>query len=264
MIEQLGKTKRLDNIFKRNKRTFMVPVDDLLIGGPRYQFENYKTKLRMLSNADIDAVLGFPGVFRQFYSELKGKAWIINLTTSTILSEHTNKLLSLDLESALYYGCDAVAVHVNMTSKYEGNMIRNLGAISGMCNRYGVPVLAITYIRREQDGKDDNYEELKETQNEKYVQLVSHAVRMAVELGADIIKTNYTGSSDGFSEVVNAAGDIPIVVAGGRKLNDEQAFRQAKDAIHAGASGICFGRNLFYRDDIPDFISKVRSVIDYV
>lgn len=264
MIEQLGKTKRLDSIFRRNKRTFMVPVDDLLIGGPRYQFRDYKTKLHMLANADIDAVLGFPGVFRQFYSELKGKAWIINLTTSTILSEHTNKLFSLDLESALYYGCDAVAVHVNMTSKFEGNMIRNLGMISGMCNHYGIPLLAITYVRGEQNGEDDNYDELKEKENEKYVQLVSHAVRMAVELGADIIKTNYTGSSDGFSEVINAAGGIPIVVAGGKKLNDEKAFQQAKDAMYAGASGICFGRNLFYRDDIPDFISKVRSVIDYV
>lgn len=264
MIGQLGKTKRLNTIFQGNRKAFIVPVDDLLISGPRYQLKDYEKKLRMLSSVNIDAVLGFPGVFTQFYHELKEKAWIINLSTSTVLSGHTNKQLSLDLETALYYGCDAVAVHVNIASKFAGNMIKNLGMISGQCNRYGIPLLAITYARGEQGENDDNYESMKEKENEQYVELVSHAVRVAVELGADIVKTNYTGSVFGFKDVINAAGGTPVIVAGGKKMNENDAITQARDAISAGASGICFGRNLFYREDIPEFISRMREEIDNV
>jgi fructose-bisphosphate aldolase / 2-amino-3,7-dideoxy-D-threo-hept-6-ulosonate synthase len=53
--------------------------------------------------------------------------------------------------------------------------------------------------------------------DEHDVDLIKLAARAGAELGADIIKTNYTGDLETFSEVVNAC-PVPIVIAGGPKI----------------------------------------------
>jgi DhnA family fructose-bisphosphate aldolase class Ia len=263
MIAQLGKQKRLDRILSHNGKTFIVPVDDLLINGTNQQLVDYMDKVPLLGKANISAVLGFPGVFNQFYAELKDKPWIINLTTSTTLSEHLHKRLSLSLKHAISMGCDAVAVHVNITSSCEGSMIQNLAAISCECQDYGIPLLAIVYARKEgSDGMDDNYLQMKNRDRERYTAIVSHACRVAVELGADIIKTNYTGDADSFQKVIYAAGSVPVVIAGGQQISEQESLDNVRGALQAGAAGICFGRNFFYRDNVLSFAEKVGEIIN--
>jgi len=263
MIYQLGKQKRLERIFCNNRKVFIVPVDDLLISGVDFQFNSYKEKLPLLNDPSIDAVLGFPGVFNQFYDDLKNKPWIINLTTSTIRSNHTKKLLSITLENAIALGCEAVAVHVNITSPTEGEMIQNLAKVSCKCQRYGIPLMAIIYVRKPgESGDDENYFLLKEKDNDEYTRMVAHACRVAVELGADIIKTNFTGSCESFKKVVYAVGNIPVIIAGGAQISEESALLNIRNAMEAKAAGICFGRNFFYRDNISTFLSKVRDILD--
>ena len=263
MILQLGKQKRIDRIMGKNGKTFIVPVDDLLISGADNQLLQYKEKIALLAETPINAVLGYPGVFRQFYDELQTKAWILNLTTSTIRSDHTSKRLSFSLEDAVSFGCDAVAVHVNLTSNNEGEMIQNLCWASSECNKYGIPLLAIVYVRSvDSNGKDENYLALKQENNREYTRLVAHACCVAAQCGADIIKTNYTGSADGFSRVIYAAGNIPVVIAGGEEVSETEAIENIRGALDAGSAGVCFGRNFFYRKDILAFSTKVSEMIN--
>ena len=148
MKRQLGKEKRLEQIFSHAGKAFIVPVDDLLICGPAFQLSDYKSKIPLLSNPSISAILGFPGVFNQFYEELKQKPWIINLTTSTIRNNHIHKRLSVTLKSAIATGCTAVAVHVNVSAAEEGEMIQTLANVSCECQEYGIPLMAIIYARK--------------------------------------------------------------------------------------------------------------------
>lgn len=263
MMNGMGKRKRLERILTKNGRAFIVPVDDLLISGTKCPLTDYREKIPLLGQTPINAVLGFPGVFSQFYEELKNKPWIINLTTSTMRSDHTNKRLSLTLKNAILMGCDAVAVHVNLTSAEEGEMIRNLAAVSCECQEYGIPLLAIVYARKQgENGKDDNYLDLKANDNDEYTAMVAHACRVAVELGADIIKTNFTGSVESFRKVIYAAGNVPVVIAGGIPVEEKTAFDNIREALDAGAAGICFGRNFFVRDNMIEFAEKVSKIIN--
>jgi DhnA family fructose-bisphosphate aldolase class Ia len=263
MIVNLGKQKRLEHIIKVGHKSFIVPVDDLLIMGVSGQLIQYKETIPLLKDPAIDAVLGFPGVFSQFYTDLRKKPWIINLTTSTSLSFHTYKRLSITLQNAISSGCDAVAAHVNLSSPNEGEMIQNLAYVSCECQKYGIPLMAIMYPRKpDKDGKDNNYLQMKIDDNEMYTKMVSHACRIAVELGVDIIKTNYTGSLESFKRVVYSSGNIPVIIAGGEQIDEEAALNNIRGAIIAGAAGICFGRNFFYRTNIPAFIRKIRIILD--
>src|SRR5205823_12459384 len=124
-----------------------------------------------------------------------------------------------------------------------------LAKVGKESSRFGMPLLAIMYPRREANGRDDNFEELRSSNPTDYAKLVSHSVRVGVELGADIIKTQYTGSNDTFRTVVESACGIPIFIAGGPLVETSVALRRAADAVSAGASGISFGRNVFNRAD---------------
>ncbi len=74
---------------------------------------------------------------------------------------------------------------------------------------------------------------------------VAHAARVGAELGADIIKTVYTGDVKSFSKVVKGC-PVPIVIAGGPKMStDRDVFKLASDAMSAGAIGVSIGRNIF-------------------
>jgi DhnA family fructose-bisphosphate aldolase class Ia len=261
-ITNIGKQRRLSHIFRPDvKRAIIVPTDDLLIFGIRCHLSNYKAKILSLRESPVDAILGFPGFFREFHTELANKAWIINLSVSTSEQDHTYKKIAFSVEHAILFGADAVAVHVNISSPHENEMIENLGKISVQCERYGIPLMAIIYARKPGVEGDDNYEDLKKNDPEKYTELISHACRIGVEMGADLIKTNYTGSLDSFKQIVYSSGNIPVIIAGGPDIGELNALRMARESIEAGGAGICFGRNTFSRENIPDFLKSLNEII---
>ena len=92
----------------------------------------------------------------------------------------------------------------------------------------------------------------------EYVKL---AARIGAELGADIVKTNYTGSPDTFKEIVKGC-NVPVVIAGGPKMDTEADLLQmVYDAIGAGATGVAIGRNIFQAEDPTLLVSKLCTIV---
>ena len=90
--------------------------------------------------------------------------------------------------------------------------------------------------------------------------MVSHAARLGYELGADIVKTNYTGDIDSFRNVVNSVR-VPIVVAGGPKSDHvSECLRLVYESIKAGAAGVSIGRNVFQHQD-PSIMTRAIAEI---
>ncbi len=72
---------------------------------------------------------------------------------------------------------------------------------------------------------------------------------MAGEIGADLIKTDYTGDKDSFRQIVNAS-PVPVMIAGGPKMSTlSDILQTVYDSMEAGACGIFFGRNVFQASD---------------
>jgi DhnA family fructose-bisphosphate aldolase class Ia len=83
--------------------------------------------------------------------------------------------------------------------------------------------------------------------------------RVAAELGADIIKTFYTGPR--FAEVA-AGTPVPILVLGAEKTPTERdALALAARAAEGGARGIVFGRNIFQSRNPAGFIQALRAIL---
>jgi len=126
-------------------------------------------------------------------------------------------------------------------------MIESAGAVVRDCNRWGIPLLIMIYPRGK--GIDPTSP-----------QAIGHCVRVAEELGADLIKTTYTGDPETFRRIT-AACSVPVMIAGGEKGGDLETLTTIRDAIGAGAAGVCMGRNAFQREDPGRFIGAIARVV---
>lgn len=262
-MEQIGRTKRLKKIFSHESgKIVIVPLDDSLLAGATNGLEILEPKVKNIITAEPNAIIGFQGLFKNYSNIIGNTPCILNITASTTMSKHTKKVLVGSVELAMMLGVEAVAVHVNISSKYESEMLKLFGDVSLQCHRLGMPLMGIMYPRNEnENGNDNNYYDLKKSNRKKYAELVAHAARIGVELGADFIKTQYTGDPETFKYVIEACNPVPVVVAGGTPLNMLEMLKIAEGAIKGGGAGISFGRNIFTRENPTIYINAVKKVV---
>ena len=200
-----GKSIRMERIFNRSTgKAVIVPMDHGVTVGPIKGIKSVKAIAEAVASGGADAAIVHKGAaifgHRGYGRDL---GLIIHLSASTSLGpDPNNKVLVATVEEALKLGADGVSVHVNIGADDEGSMLSTFGEISRKCNEWGMPLLAMMYPR----GKKINDEYSPEA--------VAHATRVGAELGADIVKTNYTGDQDSFSQVVEGC-PVPVVIAGG-------------------------------------------------
>jgi DhnA family fructose-bisphosphate aldolase class Ia len=175
----------------------------------------------------------------------------MHLSASTILSPYSNrKGLVATVAHAIRQGASAVSVHVNLGEKYESEMLKDLGKVAEDCDQWEIPLLAMMYVR---DGKKES---------EYDPQKVSHAARIAEELGADLVKVNYTGTKEGFAEVCSSV-KIPVLIAGGPQIGSSQEFlTMVTNAVAAGAAGVSIGRNIFQNPNPEHLVGAIRQILD--
>ncbi|WP_457572456.1 2-amino-3,7-dideoxy-D-threo-hept-6-ulosonate synthase [Desulfovulcanus sp.] len=247
----LGKAIRLERIFNRNTgRTIIVPLDHGVTVGPIFGLVDLRETVDKVAEGGANAVLMHKGLPRCSHrGHGRDVGLIIHLSASTALSPFPNaKTLVGTVEDALRLGADAVSVHLNLGDETERDMLRDVGEITSRANEWGMPVLAMVYARG------------TKIENEFDPEVVAHCARVGEELGADVVKVPYTGTPDSFEKVVNACC-IPVVIAGGPKMNnDRDILQMVHDSVAAGGAGLSVGRNIFQHKN-PTLIVKALAEI---
>jgi DhnA family fructose-bisphosphate aldolase class Ia len=261
-----GMKRRLGRIFQRGSgRLVLAPVDDSLLAGPFDGLESLSRTVKNYISPGVtpDAVIGFRAASGLFAEHACALPFIMNLSASSTLGIHVEKSLCATVEDAVQCGADAVAVHVNFTSRFESSQVRMLGTVVSRASRFGMPVLGVLYPRREVDGRDDNYNALREQDPVLWARMVSHAVRIGAELGCSLIKSQATATGDHFAQIAEAASGIPVVIAGGTPLEPRPFIQLISSHLRNGAAGVSFGRNFFNRKHPNVWIdAAVRLVHD--
>jgi len=236
---------------RKDGRTIIVPMDHGLTVGPIPGIEDMKKAIDQVVNGGADAVLMHKGIAEQAHRGYgKDCGLIIHLNGSTSRAPDGNdKRIVTSVEQAVKMGADAVSIHINIGAETEADMLEDLGAVAESANEWGMPLLAMMYPRG--PSIDDPYN----------AEVVAHAARVGAELGADIIKTNYTGDKKSFAQVVKSAG-VPVVIAGGEKAKDtKEVLKTIKDSVDAGGAGVAIGRNVFQAKDPAKMVKAVNAVI---
>ena len=155
------------------------------------------------------------------------------------------------VEEALRLGADAVVLFTALGGDAEPGMIRTLAGVGRECAALGMPLIAEAEF-------PTTYAQVEELTQQYGFEYLRRNVRLCAELGADIVKTNWPGDGDAFGRLVEAASGIPVVLAGGSRLEDRELLRRMELAMAAGAIGCSVGRNIFMHRS-PDAITRALS-----
>jgi DhnA family fructose-bisphosphate aldolase class Ia len=240
----------------------IVAFDHGLVLGPIAGTRDPHVQIQRFATGGADAILLNIGLFRncvQGQPDVRMPPIIARLDWTTAFNEagksDSNAFQSCMLsqaEDALHAGADAAITYMTIgtgNNDFERDEIARTAGVARDCERIGLPLIVETIARGPavQNPIDPEW-------------LLKHT-RMATELGADGIKTEFTGDPASMRDVVNAC-PIPILVLGGTRMNsDEEVLRVTRDIVRSGASGIFFGRNIFQSEDIPQLMQKIHAAL---
>ena len=236
-----GKKRRLRRIFRSDNKTVIVPMDHGVTIGPVKGLENMQDIINKLLDGDADAVVINRGITKTVDTGNAGL--IVHLSGITLRCPHPNHKVQIgSVADAVRLGADAVSVHVNVGAEHETEMLSTLGKIACECDDLGMPLLAMMYPR------GPNIKD-------------AHAARLGAELGADIIKTNYTGDAESFKQVIDSC-PVPVIIAGGPKTETPRdVLHMVKDSITAGGAGLSIGRNVFQHNDPTKMVKALSAIV---
>lgn len=141
------------------------------------------------------------------------------------------------LDMAVRYGADAVVIYVALAGDDEREMIRYTSQIAEEAAARGMPLIAEAEF-------PNAYQTLKDAVQDYGADYLQRNARLCAELGADIVKVNWSGDAQSFQKIVQSTF-VPVVVAGGTLVSDEELLNRMAQAMEVGAIGCSVGRNIF-------------------
>ena len=241
-----GMKRHLSNIFDPvSGNTVMFAFDHGYFMGSTAGLERLDLVIPKLQE-QVDVFMGTRGAIRTCVSPTykKGIALRVTSGSSMINDDLSHECLAVDVEDAIRMNADCMAVQTFIGADGQLSSIDNLSRciIAGM--RYSITTLGVVAVGKDMERTD------------RFFKL---ATRIVAEMGVQLVKTYYC---DNFEEVV-AACPVPIVVAGGKKLPEDEALTLAYRSIQGGARGLDMGRNIFQSNHPVEMAKAIRMIVHH-
>lgn len=239
-----GMKKRLANIFDpKSGNTVMFAFDHGYFMGSTAGLERLDLVIPELLPS-IDCLMGTRGALRTCVAPDHQKAVALRVSSgSSMLDDDlSHEVVAVDIEDAIRLDADCMAVQTFIGADGQLSSIDNLSRTINAGLRYSIPTLGVVAVGKDMERTD------------RFFKL---ATRIVAEMGCQIIKTYYC---DRFEEIV-AACPVPIVVAGGKKLPEEEALTMAYRSIQGGARGLDMGRNIFQCEHSVEMAQAIRKIV---
>lgn len=270
-INGIGKKARLYRLLYEHGpgygKALFLPIDQGLEHGPRDFFANPESadpdyQLRIALEGKYSGIVFQPGLALKYMEGYAGEVPMVlktNGKTNIPSDEEAFSPLTATVEEAVRLGADAIGYTLYVGSPAQDRDFAQFKDVRREAERLGMPVIVWAYPR----GRGI---EAKGGRNSLYA--IEYAARVALELGADMVKINIPvldpekahelpppynelvreiDMEEAIRRVVAAAGRLPVIIAGGGKIDDEGLLRRAKLCVKAGAIGFIFGRNIWQR-----------------
>jgi len=244
--ESGGRRRRLGRLYRHDPaRLLVVPLDHAIAAGPITADLDDLTG--RLADGGADAVVVHKGALRHIApGRFHDLALVLHLNASTGLAPDPDaKYPVATVTEALRLGADAVSVHVNLGSATEDRQVAHLAAVAGDCDRWGLPLLAMMYVRGPGAAEPE---------------VVAHAVAVAAELGADLIKTTLPGEEAAIARIT-AGCPVPVLAAGGAAGRPDAVLATLAGSLRAGAGGVAAGRLIFTAPDPAAAIRRLAALV---
>ena len=259
---------RLNRFFNpRSGRALDVAVDHGFFGEPSFVtgIEDMRGVVRTLVDANPDAVQLTLGQARHL-QDVPGKhkpALVLRTDVANIYGNPVDShIFSHHFPHAIEEAVrlDAVAVCVNLLHLPGHPEIREASILSIMAlrrdaTRYGVPLMVEPLVMQDNAVAGGGY--MVDGATPKVVTLV----RQAAELGADLIKADPTDRIEDYHKVIEVAGDVPVLVRGGGRVDDRTLLERTAAVLEQGAQGIVYGRNVVQHENPAGITAALMSIL---
>jgi fructose-bisphosphate aldolase / 2-amino-3,7-dideoxy-D-threo-hept-6-ulosonate synthase len=250
-MTEMGKEVRLSRLFdKESGHSVMVAMDHAAVLGPVQGIADPVKTVALLAMEKPNTFFMPVGILKKVYKSLIAHdiSFIAAIDSCTFMGPEPDYfILSDSVEHALTYGASAVSAHILVGPEKTSEMMKGLAQVARDCDALGVPLLAIMYPW----GFENNFD----------VKHVKWAARIAAELGADLVKTFYTGSKETYLEVIESS-PIPVLLSGGDKTDNPLDFLAVlKTCMDCGAKGVAVGRNVWQAEDPAKVLRATMKVV---
>lgn len=252
-----GEQIRIARIFDGSENVVIVAVDHGLYFGPLPGMINLPEAIRSIAGADgILMGPGMPAHCQDVFYKRQSPRLIIRLNWGSNYAaqwqyKHSHSVMMTSVAGAVQEGADLVIGSLTLRNPEEFEDAHNVEIFSQCVaekKALGIPMIGEVYPTGGDDAKPE------ELQDSIYI-----GCRMAAELGADMVKTFYTGPK--FADITKAS-PIPVLALGAKKTPREiDALRLAADSMNAGARGIVFGRNVLQAKSPEKFLDALKEVV---
>lgn len=254
----------------------ILPIDQGLEHGPMDFFTNPDAKnpefqVKLAIEGNYSAIACQIGLAEKYWLKHKEKIPLIlkvNGKTSIPNDDEAFSPLTSSVDDAVRLGATAVGYTLYVGSPNQDKDIAQLNKIRFECQKNDLPLVVWSYPRgkavQDKGDKDSLYS-------------VDYASRVAMELGADIIKLNIpkklsgeklkkyknflskkeetkpylelenSSNEERMKMVVESAGKSFVIVSGGSKVSDEELMLRNEFCLKAGVTGFVYGRNMWQR-----------------
>jgi DhnA family fructose-bisphosphate aldolase class Ia len=242
----------MNRIVQPDGKTFIMAMDHGANFNVLPALKDVGKVIKDIALAGADAFLATAGMAEQFADRFMGKGIILRIDGGVSFLGDRSKPMQVvaSAEDALRLGADSVITMGFPGSVFENEVLTNLSRTCMEFHKWGIPVTAETLPRGFEKADDSRTPEN-----------ITFAARQGVELGADIIKTVYTGDHDSFRELVESVYAPVVILGGAAKVPEKQLLQEIKDALDAGAAGIAMGRNIWGHENPAKYAAAIAKLI---
>ena len=245
-----------DEAISRDGKILILAYDHGLEHGP-VDFEpvprtaDPKVVFDLATHDAVTALAVQKGVAEAYYPDYEDEVTLLAKLngTSNMWSGEPDSAVNWSADYAAEVGAEAIGFTVYGGSNHEIEMIEEFREAQETAREHEMGVVMWAYPRGQglRNASDPN--------------TIAYATRVAHEVGADVAKVKYPGSSDAMEHAVEVSGRTKVVMSGGSKTDDLDFLRTVESAVDAGASGLAVGRNVFQRERPRAILDALEAVI---
>lgn len=242
-MSSYGKMHRLSRLFGKDRILIMAMDHGIPMGEQKGLFDI--EELLRKTHKDIDAVILNKGTVDTLDFKVLNRVELIyklNGITSNAPNPY-DLVMFTSVEEAISYDPSALSYELYIGAEQEQRRVEELATVLRQASKFDIPVISHIYPNAEK----------------KDPKIISHCIRLGLEIGTDVIKTFYF---PGMREQVLRTRK-PIVIAGGDRLSSpEDVYEYVKNAMYSGVKGIAMGRNLWgWNEKTAEVVEKVGEIV---